>query len=270
MRSSSLGKMREGSLKEKVEEIRGLLRESGLFGENPCPYTIGFDMDTRLDLFISKTIKYAVNDDAFVAGWIDEQLKSTRLNSELVPLDRVDKWHIDEETGNIVHESGRFFTITGLKVRHRWKFREIEWDQPIIDQPEIGILGLLAKKINGVLHFCLNAKEEPGNINLMQLAPTVQATYSNYTQVHGGELPPFINLFLDPPKDRVLFSRLQTQDGGRFLFKSNKNMIVMMGEDEPDGLPEGFVWLTLRQIGDLMKRDNLVNFCARSVLSCLI
>jgi len=182
----------------------------------------------------------------------------------------VDKWHIDEDTGNIVHESGRFFTITGLKVRHRWKFQEVEWDQPIIDQPEIGILGLLAKKINGVLHFCLNAKEEPGNINLMQLAPTVQATYSNYTQVHGGNPPHFIDLFLDPPKDRVLFSRLQTQDGGRFLFKSNKNMIVMMGEDEPDDLPEGFVWLTLRQISDLMKRDNLVNFCARSVLSCLI
>lgn len=260
--------MREGSLKEKIEEIKGLLKGSGLFKENEC--SIGFDTETLLDLFISKTVRYAVNDDSFVASWIDEHLRSTKLRSELVPLDKVGKWHIEKDTGNIAHESGRFFTITGLKVRHRWKFQEIEWDQPIIDQPEVGILGILSKKINGVMHFCLNAKEEPGNINLMQLAPTVQATYSNYTQVHGGKLPPFINLFLDPHRDRVLFSRLQTQDGGRFLFKSNRNIIIMMDEDEPCDLPEGFIWLTLRQISDLMKQDNLVNFCARSVLSCLI
>lgn len=260
--------MIEGSFKDKIEEIKCLLRESGVFKEEPC--RIGFDRETMLDLFISKTIRYAVNDDASVTDWIEEQLNNTSLTSELVQLEKIDKWHIDEDTGNIVHESGRFFTITGLKVRHRWKYKEIEWDQPLIDQPEVGILGILAKKINGAMHFCLNAKEEPGNINIMQLAPTVQATYSNYTQVHGGKLPPFINLFLDPPKDRVLFSRLQTQDGGRFLFKSNKNMIIMMDEDEPCDLPEGFIWLTLRQISDLMKRDNLVNFCARSVLSCLI
>lgn len=260
--------MREGSLKEKIEEIKGVLRESGLFKENDC--SIGFDTETLLDLFISKTIRYAVNDDIFVKDWIDGHLRSTRLSAELLPLDKIDKWHIDEGTGNIFHESGRFFTISGLKVRHRWRFQEIEWDQPIIDQPENGILGLLAKRINGVMHFCLNVKEEPGNINLMQLAPTVQATYSNYTQVHGGNLPPFINLFLDPPRDRVLFSRLQTQDGGRFLFKSNKHMAVLLDEDEPDDLPEGFIWLTLRQISDLMKRDNLVNFCTRSVLSCLV
>lgn len=268
MRSGSLGKMREENLKEKIENIKGLLKERGLFKENEC--SVGFDTETMLDLFISKTIRYAVNDDAYVPDWVEEQLRNISLSSELVPLDGVDKWHIDEGTGNIVHESGSFFTITGLKVRHRWKYKEIEWDQPIIDQPEVGILGILAKKINGVMHFCLNAKEEPGNINLMQLAPTVQATYSNYTQVHGGKLPPFMNLFLDPPKDSVLFSRLQTQDGGRFLFKSNKNMIIMMDEDEPDELPEGFIWLTLRQINVLLKRDNLVNFCARSVLSCLI
>lgn len=270
MRSGPLGKMKEGSFKDKIEDIKCILKESGVFEENSASYYVGFDREILFDIFISKTIRYAVNDDACVTDWVEEQLRNISLSSELVPLEKIDKWLIDKDTGNIVHESGRFFTITGLKVRHRWKYKEIEWDQPIIDQPEVGILGILAKKINGVMHFCLNAKEEPGNINLMQLAPTVQATYSNYTQVHGGKLPPFINLFLDPPKDRVLFSRLQTQDGGRFLFKSNKNMIIMMDEDEACDLPEGFIWLTLRQISDLLKRDNLVNFCARSVLSCLI
>jgi len=260
--------MTEEGLQEKIEEIKALLKEPGLFKGNS--YYVGFDRETLLDLFISKTVRYSANDDSSVTDWIGERLKRTTLNSELISLDKVEKWRIEKDTGNISHESGRFFTITGLKVRHRWKLQEIEWDQPIIDQPEVGILGILAKKINGVLHFCMNAKEEPGNINLMQLAPTVQATYSNYTQAHGGKLPPFVDLFLNPPKERILFSKLQTQDGGRFLFKSNKNIVLLVGEDELNELPEGFIWLTLRQISQLMRRDNLVNFCARSVLSCLI
>ena len=54
--------------------------------------------------------------------------------------------------------------------------RKISWDQPIIDQPEIGFLGILCKEIKGSLHFLLQAKIEPGNKNFVQLSPTLQAT----------------------------------------------------------------------------------------------
>lgn len=129
--------------------------------------------------------------------------------------------------------------------------------------------GHSGKKIDGVLHFCLQAKEEPGNLHSVQLSPTVQATYSNYTRVHGGSLPHVLEYFLDPSRDRVLYCKLQTEDGGRFLFKSNRNMIVLASEQEANLLPPGFIWLTLRQIAALMLRDNLINACARSVFSAL-
>ena len=32
----------------------------------------------------------------------------------------------------------------------------------------------------------MQAKVEPGNINSIQLSPTLQATRSNYTKAHGG------------------------------------------------------------------------------------
>jgi oxidase EvaA len=47
-------------------------------------------------------------------------------------------------------------------------------------------------------------------------------------------------------------------------------MIVDAGSDFPLKLPEGFIWLTLRQIAGLLRRDNLINACTRSILSCLL
>lgn len=212
----------------------------------------------------------ALHDDLFVNDWIRRVRRHSALSSVIVPLDAVAGWQRDSATGSICHTGGRFFSILGVHVRHRVDQEELEWDQPIIEQPEIGILGILARPIGGVLHFCLQAKEEPGNIGNIQLSPTVQATYSNYTGAHGGTRPLFLELFTGSDRARVLFARLQTEDGGRFLYKSNRNMIAVVGDDYPQALPDGFIWLTLRQIVRLMRQRNLVNACSRSILSNLV
>lgn len=211
----------------------------------------------------------SLHDDSFVDAWLQHARQSTSQKSMLVPLDEVDGWTQDAH-GNICHKGGRFFSVIGVHVRHRINRQELEWDQPIIEQPETGILGIMAKSINGVLHFCLQAKEEPGNIGGIQLSPTVQATYSNYTGAHGGAAPLFLEQFISAEPGRIIFARLQTEDGGRFLYKSNRNMIVLAGDEVPQELPDSFIWLTLRQIVALIKRSNTVNACARSILSSLL
>jgi oxidase EvaA len=247
-----------------IDSVRERLKD--LLAGRSAP--LSCDRERAIDLFLSKTVLAALNPDRSVDRWIKERLRQAKLRSELVPLSSIEQWEIDGETGNIGHVSGRFFTILGVKARHRRQRAELVWDQPMIDQPEIGILGILARKFGGILHFCLQAKEEPGNIHSVQLSPTVQATYSNYTQAHGGALPPFVRFFLDPAPDQVLYAKLQTEDGGRFLFKSNRNMVVLVDQDLQ--LPERFIWLTLRQIADLLKRDNTINACTRSILSGLL
>lgn len=212
----------------------------------------------------------AFNDDNYVNQWISNSRNKVTLNSMLVALDDIEGWQRDPVLGNVTHETGRFFSIIGVRVRHRVDHNELEWDQPIIEQPEIGILGILSKQINGVMHFCLQAKEEPGNIGRVQLSPTVQATYSNYTGAHGGTTPLFLDLFCGSEPARNMFARLQTEDGGRFLYKSNRNMIVVVDDNFPQELPESFIWLTLRQIISLLNQDNLVNACCRSILSSLV
>lgn len=230
----------------------------------------GLDRDMRLEVIRSRRLKLSLHTDKKVERWIDARLAAADLKVGTRSLMGMNGWQVEEETGNIRHDSGRFFSITGAYVRHRTRAGELEWDQPFIDQAEIGILGILAKRIRGMMHFCLQAKEEPGNINSVQLSPTVQATYSNYTLVHGGSPPAFLDYFLGGGRGRVIYAKLQTEDGGRFLFKSNRNMIVQVDDHDLAELPDGFIWLTARQIAGLMARDNLVHACTRSILSSLV
>lgn len=117
-----------------------------------------------------------------------------------------------------------------------------------------------------MLHFLMQAKMEPGNPNLLQLSPTVQATRSNYTKVHKGADVKYIEYFVRPERGRVLADALQSEHGSWFYHKSNRNMIVETDEDVV--VDDDFCWLTLGQIGELLLRDNVVNMDARTVLAC--
>lgn len=183
-----------------------------------------------------------------------------------VPLELLDDWHIEETSGDLVHRSGGFFGVRGVRVRTDVG-PVAEWDQPIIDQPEVGILGFLAKELNGVLHVLVQAKTEPGNPNGPQLSPTVQATRSNYLRVHGGATTRYLEYFVDPLRARPLLDVLQSEQNSRFLAKRNRNMIVETTEDVP--VDDDFRWLTFGQLRKLLLRDDLVNMDARTVLSCV-
>ncbi|MEV0205479.1 NDP-hexose 2,3-dehydratase family protein [Streptomyces sp. NPDC050788] len=203
--------------------------------------------------------------DAF-HDWFAARGRAGRFSVERIPFSQLRGWSFEPGTGNLVHASGRFFSVEGLHVTtdqgpHR------EWFQPIIKQPEVGILGILVKEFDGVLHFLMQAKMEPGNRNLLQLSPTVQATRSNYTKVHKGTDVKYIQYFNGPDRGRILADVLQSEHGSWFFHKSNRNMIVEVTGDVP--LDEDFCWLTLGQINELMHRDNLVNMDSRTVLACL-
>lgn len=203
---------------------------------------------------------------AALLDWLDERRRSDRFRVDRIPFADLQGWSFDPGTTNLVHRSGRFFSVEGLDVRlDEGPVRE--WQQPIIRQPEIGILGILAREFDGVLHLLMQAKMEPGNPNLVQLSPTVQATRSNYTGVHQGQRVRYIEYFTEPGRGRVLADVLQSEHGSWFYRKSNRNMIVETTEAVPEH--GDFRWLTLGQITELMRGDNVINMDARTVLSCL-
>ncbi len=199
-------------------------------------------------------------------AWLARRRQANAYRITRVPLDDLDGWQFQEGTGNLVHRSGRFFSVEGLEVRT--DHREVEsWSQPIIVQPEIGILGILVKEFDGVPHCLMQAKMEPGNLNTVQLSPTVQATRSNYSRVHRGQPVPYLGEFVAPRRGRVVFDALQSEQGSWFLAKRNRNLIVEVTGDVPVG--EDFCWLSLRQVHELLLVENLVNMDSRTVLAGL-
>ncbi len=74
-------------------------------------------------------------------------------------------------------------------------YKRYTWDQPIIYQKDNGILGIIRRNKNDGPEYLMRANVEPGNINKLQISPTVQATKSNYTRVHGGKKIKHINFF---------------------------------------------------------------------------
>jgi oxidase EvaA len=196
--------------------------------------------------------------------WFAERRAAHPFRVGTVPFAELDGWCTQEGTGNLVHRSGRFFSVEGLRVTV--DAGDGGWHQPVIRQPEIGILGILVKEFDGVLHCLMQAKMEPGNPDLLQLSPTVQATRSNYTKVHRGADVKYIEYFTRPGRAQVLADVLQSEHGSWFHGKHNRNMIVETTDDVP--LHDDFCWLTFGQIAQLLRLDNTVNMDSRTVLSC--
>ncbi|WP_367140670.1 MULTISPECIES: NDP-hexose 2,3-dehydratase family protein [Streptomyces] len=204
---------------------------------------------------------------ADVAAWVQRRREEVDFTVRRIPFEELDGWSFSPESGNLVHRSGRFFTVHGLRVSVGEHPERVSWHQPIIAQPEVGILGVLTREFDGVLHFLLQAKMEPGNPELVQISPTVQATYSNYTKIHKGADVRYLEYFTDPSRGRILSDVLQSEHGSWFRRKRNRNMVVEVTGPVPDH--EDFRWLTLGQIHELLHHDNTINFDARSVLAGL-
>ncbi len=191
--------------------------------------------------------------------WIEERNQNLVVNIVPNRLSESSFWLYDEKTGRIHNQNRSFFEISGMRCG--------EVEQPIILQDEIGYLGILAKEINGTLHFLMQAKIEPGNINKIQISPTIQATKSNFTQKHGGNKPAYLDYFVQADKHTIIVDQIQSEQSSRFYKKRNRN-IVLYVEDEVEVLPS-HKWITLHQLKQLMHYDNLVNMDTRTVLSCL-
>ncbi len=222
--------------------------------------------DTQLDFLVSAMSHGNFQTTDQILGWMKSQNEEVVSNIKQIPISELRGWSYRDD--RIRHNSGKFFSIDGIHIRTNYR-NTPEWDQPIINQPEIGFLGFIVKKFNGVLHFLLQAKIEPGNLNIVQLSPTLQATRSNYTRVHGGKAPTYLEYFNGEKDVLILVDQLQSEQGARFLHKRNRNIIVEVGEDEELEVKEGYIWASLGQIKELLRYPNVVNMDSRTVISCI-
>jgi oxidase EvaA len=193
---------------------------------------------------------------------INKLNEETFVQIEETSIYNNDFWFYDDYNGEVLNRKRSFFSIKGMR---QFVDGEFVCEQPIIVQPEIGYLGIVCKKIDGILNFLMQYKIEPGNVNCVQISPTIQATKSNFTRAHGGKLPAYFGYFENAARYDVVYDQVQSEQAARFYKKRNRNIIIQVEEEIP--VFNGFTWMTLGQIKELMKIDNLVNMDTRTVIS---
>jgi len=247
-----------------IDEIKTILEKNG--------YKIDSEIVSRIQVMLdSIRDDNKINELNDIIEWFKKKRDESDMIVEEIPINDLDKWNTDNDSGNITHESGGFFEVIGVKVSNTFD-REVGkkgWTQPMIAKNPGGILGILMKKINGVPHYLLQAKAEPGNIDKLQLSPTLQATTSNLLKAHGGIRPLFAEYFDEPKNAKIIYAKWQSEDGGRFHLKSNYNMIVEVDENKVLDIPDSFIWVTLYQIKQLLKIENFVGPHIRGIISYL-
>ena len=247
-----------------IDEIKVILEKNGYY----------LDPDTNERI---RTMLESIRDDNqinkldYIIEWFNKKREESDMIVEEIGIKDLEKWNIQEKTGNIFHDSKGFFEIIGVKVSNTFD-REVGkegWTQPMIAKNPGGILGILMKKINGIPHYLLQAKAEPGNIGKLQLSPTLQATTSNLLKAHGGKRPLFAEHFNESNNLKIIYAKWQSEDGGRFHLKSNYNMIIEVEENKEVEIPDYFIWITLYQIKQLLKIENFVGPHVRGIISYL-
>ena len=200
--------------------------------------------------------------------WLAARKAASLLEVRRIDFSASHEWSFTADRAALRHKTGKFFAVEGLALDSPISAR-FPCMQPILNQSEHGILGFLVQYRSGELHFLAQAKAEPGNVGSVQLAPTLQATESNYSQVHKGKPTEFLGRFLNPASGSVVVHQLQSEQGSRFLRKRNRNMIVQVEPGTELDFDGSFRWITMSEIIALMCSDNTVNTDARSVLASL-
>ena len=202
----------------------------------------------RNELYLRHKPKHTI---AEIKKWYFSIVKNSKVKVKKIDLYSCKNWSFSKK--NITHKSKKFFKVEGLRVIKSFN-REISfgWDQPILTEPNFkgGILGLMRKKINGVPHYLVNAKFEPGNYKLIQISPTLQATFSNISKAHMGNSPKYLKYFLKPKSNNceIYFKQWFSEEGGRLNYKRNLGMLINNLSNEEIKIENDFKWITLIQI----------------------
>ena len=200
-------------------------------------------------------------------AWLENYRRRVECSVERISFADSEEWSLDQDHFALRHSTGRFFKLQGY--RGVSNFRPDFW-QPLINQPETGTQGFIIRQGVAGIELLAQARTEPGNVGLVQIGPTIQATYSNYTAVHNGKKQPFLEHFHHPERhgSRVILDTVQPELGSKFLKKWNRN-IVIEAPALADYSHPMFTWVPLTTMTQLMKLDHIVNNDARLVVGLL-
>ncbi|WP_372347748.1 NDP-hexose 2,3-dehydratase family protein [Streptomyces sp. KL116D] len=99
-------------------------------------------------------------------GWLAERRSANTFRVDRIPFAEMEGWSFQEHTGNLVHRSGRFFTVEGLHFTEdgppHGDGPHSDWYQPHHAAASRWVSSASSSRSStGVLHFLMQAKMEP-------------------------------------------------------------------------------------------------------------
>ncbi len=196
-----------------------------------------------------------------VSHWLQEYKENLEYVHEEISFADSNQWYWDGEGCALRHETGKFYSVAG--------FSKGSERRPMIDQPEVGTQGFVIYREAGEVYLLAQARTEPGNLNIVELGPSIQATWSNYSCAHTGRKTIFLDLFHDENAPNRVADCVLPELGTYFFRKYNRNVIVEV-EDPTGYASERFKWVSLTTMSQLFDVDHVINNDARLVYGLLM
>ena len=73
--------------------------------------------------------------------------------------------------------------------------------------------------------------------------------------------------FINNKKGRILYNKIQSDEGGRFFHSQRKNIIVEIDESEKIRLNQNYIWMSHNQILHFIQKG-IFNIEARMLFAC--
>jgi dTDP-4-dehydro-6-deoxy-alpha-D-glucopyranose 2,3-dehydratase len=198
--------------------------------------------------------------DSRLVAWLERRREESGLTVRRIPAGDCGEWLTSGP--ELRHVTGRYFQVVGVRVTGG---PYDGWEQPMIRQTEVGILGFLVRSTTRGREWLLQAKTEPGNVGGTQVGPSVQATESNYQRVHGGDPTRHLEWFTSD-RGTTESDVLASEQGTRFTGKLNRNSVVSIVEGDDPVAGGAWEWFDASDVREALVADFVLNTDARSVL----
>ena len=209
----------------------------------------------------------------YLERWFKKLKKKYFIKRKVIPLSEIKNWHFSKRS--IYHKSKKYFSIIGIKITSNT--REIpEWEQPIIQEMKLGLSGFLTKKMNFTYHYLVRFSLEPGLKN-PGLTCTVRTSdvknclkNNNYADLKDSNLVRHYlkKYFIGNTNGKIIYNKIQSDEGGRFFQSQSKNIIVQIDEKEKIKLNQNYIWMSHNQVLHFIQKG-LFNIEARILFTCL-
>ena len=199
--------------------------------------------------------------------WLAEKRAMSQMTATVIPLSGVQPWGLQEDRKRFGRPDGGFFSLVGVHVVAQ---REVQdWKQPLLKETGEGAVVLICAWISEQPRYLLAARQEPGNTTKpgnVLLGPSLQTSWSNLQQTHGGKRPPRAELLDGHDVKWVTLA----MDGGRFFGKVVRYATVEETRSERIVLVDNERWFTRDELREAYSAGELNEHLCQVLLGAVL